>query len=401
MAVVALVVGYGASQINHTLVFARRSLGLSEGGMFTVLAVTRVLSLAGLGFAVVADRKGRRIPFLVAFALLPAANLLTALLPGVFSFAITQGVTRIAVIGVASIGIVILAEELTPGMRALGLGIYAVAFQMGTGFGLILLPIAEASPDAWRALFAISGVGLLFVPLLVRFLRESRAYVQYERRVKFRDALRAGLGRHFWPLAGVAFFIAAFSSPAFDFALERLIDDLGWDAGTARFLILVFGGLGATGLIVGGRFADVAGRRPVTITALLLGMAGGVGFYSVTTGWLLAPAILLASFGASMLTPSFAAHRSELFPTRVRATAAGWVTNAGILGTIAGFAFGALVVDQIGLQRTISLLSLGVIVAVLLMRRLPETKGLDLVRSRAAHADATKPASRAEPTSAR
>jgi MFS family permease len=83
-----------------------------------------------------------------------------------------------------------------------------------------------------------------------------------------------------------------------------------------------------------------------------------------------------------MLVPAFAAHRSELFPTRVRATAAGWITNAAILGSIAGFAIGAVVVDRIGLPRTISLLAAGLLIAALLVTRLPETRGLDLVRSR-------------------
>lgn len=400
MVLVAFVVGYGAAQISHTLTFARKSLGLSEAGMFWVFGITRAASFLGLAFAVVADRRGRRTPFLVAFTLLPLGNLATALLPGQILFTISQSVTRIAVIAVAGLAVVILAEELGPGVRALGIGIYALAGAMGTGLGLILLPIAERSDNAYRLLFGLTAAGFVVLPLLIRFLRESRAYVQYSTAVTFRQALAAGLGRHFWPLAGMAFFIAAFSSPAFDFVLERLIDDLSWETGPARFLLIVFSGIGSAGLIIGGRLADTIGRRRTSVMALALGLIGGVGFYTVSSGWLLAPAIFIASLGTTMLTPAFAAHRAELFPTRVRATAAGWVTNVAILGSITGFTIGALLVDRIGLSATISSLGAGIVIAMFLVLKLPETRGMDLVKRRRAPAAATTTATRPVPTSA-
>ena len=384
MVVVAFVVGYGAAQISHTLTFARKSLGLTESGMFWIFGITRAASLLGVIFAIVADRRGRRIPFLIAFTMLPIGNLATALLPGQILFTVSQSVTRVAVVSVAALSVVILAEELSPHVRALGIGIYGLAGAMGTGLGLILLPVAETNEDAYRLLFGLTGLGLLALPLLIRFLRESRAYVQYSKPVTFRKALAAGLGKHFWPLAGMAFFIAAFSSPAFDFVLERLIDDLSWETAPARFLLIVFSGIGSAGLIIGGRLADTIGRRRTSVAAMILGVAGGIAFYTQSSGWVLAPAILIASLGATMLTPAFAAHRSELFPTRVRASAAGWVTNVAILGSISGFSIGALLVDDIGLSATISFLGLGVVIAMFLVLRLPETRGMDLVRRREA-----------------
>lgn len=382
MSLVAFFTGLAGTTISHTLPFARASLGLSEGDMFGIFAITRAVSLVGIAFTIYADREGRRRPFIAAFILLIAGNAATALLPGTVAFTVSQSATRIGVVAVAAVAVVVLAEELTPSVRAYGMGIYALAGSMGAGLGLILLPIAERSDSSWRILFGISALGLVALPLLNQFLGESRAFRKFETHVTFRRALGAGLSKHFWPLAGIAFFVAAFSSPAFDFVFERLIDDLMWDAGPARFLLIVFSGLGALGLLFGGRMADSVGRRQTTLVALALGGVGGVGFYTLDSGWLLAPAVLLASFGASMLVPAFAAHRSELFPTRVRATAAGWITNAAIFGSIAGFATGAFVVDRIGLPATISTLALGLIVAAVLVARLPETRGIDLIRAR-------------------
>ncbi len=399
MLFVALIAGYGGSQLSHTLPFARHALDITEGGMNWVFAATRLASFIGLLFMVIADRRGRRIPFLVAFALLPVGNLLTAVAPDPATFTAAQSLTRIAVIAVAGLAIVMLAEELSPRIRALGIGLYALAGAAGSGLGLALLPIADGSDDAFRLLFAFTGVGLLGLPMLFRFLKESRAFVSYTKKVTFRSALRAGLGRHFWPLAAIAFLIAMFSSPATSFVMERLVDDLAWETAPARFLLMVFSGLGTAGVIIGGRMADQIGRKRTTIAAMATGLVGGVAFYTQDSGWILAPAIFLATMGLGMLTPAMASHRSELFPTRVRATAAGWITNVAICGSITGFVIGGVVVDRIGLSTTITALAGGLLIAMLLVTLLPETRGMDLVRSRGARRSATRPESGNEPPS--
>ncbi len=378
---VAIVAGYGGSQLSHTLPFARKALELTEGGMNWVFAATRLASFVGLAFMVFADRRGRRTPFLLAFALLPVGSLLTSVAPDPVTFTLAQSLTRIAVIAVAGLAVVLLAEELTPQVRAMGIGLYALAGAAGSGLGLVLLPIADRSDDSYRLLFALTGVGLLALPLLVRFLSESRAFVSYERKVTFRTALKAGLGRHFWPFAGIAFLIAMYSSPATSFVMERLVDDLEWETAPARFLLMVFSGVGTAGVIIGGRMADLIGRKQTAISAMLIGLVGGVAFYTQDSGWILGPAIFLATMGLGMLTPAMASHRSELFPTRVRATAAGWITNIAIAGSITGFVIGGVVVDTVGLPTTITALGGGVVLAMLLVTTLPETRGMDLVRS--------------------
>lgn len=380
-AIMGFISAYAASQMPHTLPFVRTSLGLSEGGMSGVFAAVRAASLIGVVFTMAADRIGRRRPLLAAFALMSVASLMTAFVPTLPAYVLSQSLVRISVVAIAAISIVLIAEEMPAGHRALALGVYGLSGSLGVGFGLLLLPLAEGTDSAWRILFGIGSLGLLAFPLLNRFLPESKAFIPAPP-FPFIKALGMGLGKHFWPLAGVAFFVAAFSSPAFDFVLERLINGLSWDTGAARFLLIVFSGLGAIGLLVGGRLADKYGRRPTSVAALAIGLVGGIGFYTIDSGWFLAGSIFLATLGATMLTPSFAAQRAELFPTRIRATAGGWITNVAILGSISGFGFGALMIDRYGLTATVSLLSVGLVVAIVLMLRLPETMGMDLVRKK-------------------
>ena len=391
MSIVGFFTGYAGSQMSHTLPFARLSLDLTEGQMSLVFAIVRAASLLGILFAMAADRKGRRKPLLGAFVLVAFGSLATAFIPSVAAFVISQSAVRIGVVAVAGLSIVYIAEELRAGVRAFGIGIYGLAGSMGVGLGLLLLPIAEENEDAWKILFGIATLGVLAFPLLNRYLPESKAYVQTTS-ISFIKALGLGLSRHFWPLAGVSFFVAAFSAPAFDFVLERLINDLAWDTGAARFLLIVSSGFGAVGLLIGGRLADTYGRRPVTVAALAIGLVGGVGFYLLDSGWFLAINVFLATLGATMLTPSYGAMRAELFPTRVRATAGGWLTNIAIVGSISGFAIGAVLIDRIGLPMTVALLGLGILVSIGLMLMLPETQGMDLVRKRIPRSSTSQPA---------
>lgn len=379
MSVVAFVAGYGASTISHTLPFARTALDLTEGGMFWIFGVTRAVSLAGLLFAIAADRTGRRDALLFAFALVPTGNLLTGLLPNPVLFAITQSITRVGVVAVAALAVVILAEELTAERRAFGIGIYALAGSMGAGLGLLILPLAERGDDVWRILFGLTALGLLALPLLNRFLHESRAYAPQSAAGNYAEVLGSNSREYFNRLATVAFFVAAFAAPAFDFVLERLINDLEWTSRSATWLLVIFSGIGTVGLLVGGRLADNLGRRTTIVTAIALGGIGGVAFYFVSSPAALAVSVFVGTFGATMLTPAFAAQRSELFPTRIRATAAGMITNVAILGSLTGFTVGALVVDSIGLPRTVAVLSLGLLAAAYLVLQLPETRGKDLV----------------------
>jgi len=381
--IIGFIAAYGASQMAHTLPFVRLSFDLTEGQMSLMFAGIRAASLLGVIFAMTADRSGRRKPLLAAFALMAFGSMMTAFIPTVPVFIISQALVRISIVAIASISIVLIAEELQPGVRAFGLGLYGLAGSLGVGLGLVLLPIAEKSDDAWRILFAIATLGMLLFPLLARFLPESGAFAPAST-IPFVKALGMGLSKHFWPLAGVAFFVAAFSSPAFDFVLERLINDLQWESGAARFLLIVFSGIGAAGLLIGGKMADRIGRKPTIITALIIGLVGGAGFYLLDSGWFLAASIFLATLGATMLTPSFGAQRAELFPTRVRATASAWITNVAIIGSIAGFATGGILIDRIGLPATVSSLGAGILISIYLVTRLPETQGMDLVRRKAA-----------------
>lgn len=378
-AIIALTQGWSGAAITHALPFAQESFGWTDARVFDLLATVRAFSLLALALSWYGDHRGRRRPLLIAFILLPVGNLATALFVNPVAFTGLQAFARIGTIALGSLAIVVLAEEVEPGIRSYAIGIYAMFGSMGTGLGLLLRPLASAGPDSWRIIFALSAIPLLAAPFLARRLGESRAYVQRVARPDLAMVLRAPHGRRFWPMAGLAFSISAFTAPAANLALIRLEGGLGWSAATASLLLAASSAPGVTiGVLAGGRMSDLVGRRPTEALSIVVGVAGGVAFYFLESGWAMGLGIFVSTLGAFAFGPAFGSHRSELFPTEIRSTAAAWIVNASIAGGLVGFAAGRFVVDAWGVPTTIASLGGVLLVASLLILLLPETKGLDL-----------------------
>jgi MFS family permease len=383
-AIVALTQGWSGAAITHALPFAQDDFGWSDARVFDVLATVRAVSLLALALSWYGDHRGRRRPLLVAFVLLPLGNLATAIFADPLAFTGLQAMSRIGTIALGSLAIVVLSEEVEPAIRAYAIGIYAMFGSLGTGLGLLLRPLGDAGGDAWRILFVLSALPLLAAPFLRSRIGESRAYVQRVARPKLAAVARAPHGRRFWPMAGLAFAISAFTAPAANLALVRLENDLGWSAASASLLLALASAPGvAIGLLAGGRLSDIAGRRPAEAASLWIGVIGGVAFYFLESGLLMGLAIFVSTVGAFGAGPAFGSHRSELFPTEIRSTAAAWIVNASIGGGLVGFAAGRFVVDAWGVPTTIAVLGALLLVATSLILLLPETKGLHLSSSEA------------------
>lgn len=371
--------GWASNVFTHTLAYTRVTFRLSDQGIADVEAVVRATALLALALSWWADRHGRRGPLLLAFLLIPAANLATAFVPSLAGFAALQGIARIGTIALGALGLVMVAEEVNPAVRGYASATFALGLSMGTGFGLLITPIAQAGAESWRILFGISSVPLLLLPLLALRLRESRAF-RPGTRAPLTLALQGGLARYFWPMAGVSFAVAAFTGPGAGFLNPRLVNDLGWGQGSAS-LLLVLASTPAVllGLLGGGRAADVVGRRVTELAAAVLGVSGGIAAYFSEEGWVIGLGVFLSILGASAFAPAFTAQRAELFPTEARATAGAWLVNAGILGGLGGFLAGRFAIGAWGVPVTIAGLGLLLLASTSLLVLLPETKGSEVV----------------------
>ena len=379
LAAAAFSQGWAANVFTHTLAYTRETFGLTDQGIADVEAVVRATALLALLLSWWADRRGRRAPLLIAFALIPTANLMTAFAPSLPVFAALQGVARIGTIALGALGLLLIAEEVNPAVRGYAAGIFAMGLSMGTGFGLIVTPQAQASDEAWRWLFGASALPLLLLPVLYLRLRESRAF-RPGTHASLGAALQAGRAARFWPMAGLSFAVAAFTGPAAGFINPRLVNDLGWAQGGAS-LLLVLASTPAVplGLLAGGRAADLIGRRPTELVAMIVGVGGGVLVYFSEAGWAMGVGIFLSILGSSAFAPAFGAQRAELFPTEMRATATAWMVNAGILGGLGGFLAGRFAIGAWGVPVTIAGLGGLLLASAALLLLIPETRGADLI----------------------
>ena len=368
--------GFAQSHATNTLPFSRLTFGLSEAEMANVLAITRIGALAALFIAMAADRRGRKAPLIFSFAVMVLAAGATGWAATATQFTIFQTVMRGATTTAGVLIVVLLAETFRPGFRAFGMGMYAAAASLGAGLSLLLLPLAEQSPDSWQTLFRLSLLGLIALPLLV--VLPNLPTPDAPRRAVWRPLAKPH-SAHFWPLGIAAAGFAAFVAVQVGFAQERFINDLGLAASTIVPISLVASTLGGAGFFLGGSFADRFGRRPVSIGAFGLAGVGGIGMYYADSLFVIAVSIFLAAFGAFAAGPAAAAHRNELFPTEVRASAIAWVTNLQVTGTVIGLATAGLLLDRIGLSATVLVLGSGILVAMGLTAVLPETKGTVLL----------------------
>jgi EmrB/QacA subfamily drug resistance transporter len=147
----------------------------------------------------------------------------------------------------------------------------------------------------------------------------------------------------------VAQFMVVLDATIVNVALPSIRVDLGFDATSLQWVVnaytLLFGGF----LLLGGRVADLVGRRRMFLAGLGLfavaSLAGGLA----TSQGLLVGARAVQGFGAALMSPAALALVVTAFPPgRERATAMGiWASLAGLGGTV-GVVAGGVLVDAVG-----------------------------------------------------
>ncbi|MFZ0492331.1 MAG: MFS transporter [Acidimicrobiia bacterium] len=377
-AVMAYVQGYAFAQAANNVPFIRRSLAETAAQMSLLLAITRMGAIAAVVLSLAGDRGGRRRILLFSYGVMAVASAATATADTALWFTVWQSITRMTGSSVSVLSLVMLAETLQPGLRAYGIAVFGAAVSFGAGSALVAVPINDLGPDMWRVLFAVTLLGLLALPALVKRVAESPLFGSGSVESALWAPLRGGAARRFWPVAAVSFLAAAFAATASSFSMERLVDNLGLSTIVAVLILAIGGTVGGIGFFAGGRLADTWGRRPTTAMALLSAGVGGIGLYRLESPGLLVLAAALSGFGAFAIVPSLGALRNEVFPTSIRATAAMWLNSAGVMGAVFGLALGKYLIGNFGLSTTVTLLSIGMAVAALLMMLVPETKGLHL-----------------------
>ena len=374
LAALAIVMGYLNTLFTQTVTFAGADFGAGSQAQGIAGGVVRLGGFLALAVVTAADHRGRRRVILAASLAGCALAVTGAVVPSLPWLTASQAVTRgFAGALLLLIGIVA-AEEVPARCRAYAVSLLAMAGGLGAGMAIMALKLADLDTGGWRALYLLPVLAFPLILNVARRLPESRRFLARHPEVQI-----AGHGGRLWLLAVSGLLINLFIAPQSQFNNQFLRTERGFTGGGIALLTLVAGTPAVIGIVVGGRLADLRGRRLVGAVALLGGASCTVAYYfsngPAMVGWLLAGNIVSA---ASI--PALGVYGPELFPTSLRGRANGLVSLCALGGSAAGLALVGTLGEHFGrLGPAMSILAVGpLLVAVLILVAYPETAGREL-----------------------
>ena len=368
------------------------SIAAEVGLSFTILGVglgtIRLAALGSLPLAALADRVGRRRVMLGCTALGLAVTALAALSPSYWWFVALFALGRPLLAGTNAISGVIAAEETHSRDRAKAIALVTAAWGGGTGLIAVVRGVAGTALS-WRGLFGLTLIPLLALPLLGRRLEEPDRFerirgaagvaVAHSRHLLGRAP--AALRRRLWLICLLITMLGLVTGPANALLFVYSESVLGLPRLATAGMVVAAGLLGLGGLVAGRWAADRLGRRVTAGTSQAVIALAAMLTYSGSAAAAIA-GYLLAVVAASVFAPAIGALAAELFPTGIRATVAGWMSVAGVLGAVGGLVlFGVLVTALDDFLVAAAAVALPVLALSPLYARFPETQGMELEES--------------------
>jgi MFS family permease len=373
LAMASMSATFANTLFTQTANFAADAFGISDRGQGLGGAIVRLGVLIALPIAVLADRHGRRRTIVLTAWLAPLFCALGALSPNFWVLVGSQTVGRPLGIALALLAGVAAAEDMPRNSRAYAVSVLAMSAGLGAGVAVGALKLADLGPNGWRLIYLLSLIWIPVAISLMRRLLETRRFETVHRIAQPLDRRRLLL------VATVALTANLFVAPA-SFFQNRYLDDVrGYSGGGIAMFTLLTGTPASLGLIVGGKLADVFGRRLIILVCTPISAACiVVGFSSHgSTMWL---AALLGGFTAAIAYPAYQVYRAELFPTGNRGRANGIVTTTALLSGSVGILVVGWARDHgYSFGHVMGLMAVGQLAAAwLAYRHYPETAHLEL-----------------------
>jgi MFS family permease len=374
---------------SHGETVSPEQIGWYGGIIFSIFLIG--WAIGGIVFGVMADYFGRTKTLIITILIYAIFTGLAALSQDWWHLAIYRFLTALGIGGEWAAGAALVAETWPEEKRAKAAGIlqsaWAVGFFLAAAFNLLL------KGYGWRVLFVI-GIFPAFVSLLVRWhVKEPDRWAKVHSQtttinpIRMTDIFRPPLRRS--TLVGSALtFVAVFGLwGATNWAptLIRELPDLkGSDAATlsasVSYAIMALNGGAVLGYLAFGPLADRFGRRAVFAFMCLgsLVMLPVTYLLPTTYAGVLMLLPLLGFFNNGIFS-GFPIYLPELYPTRLRATGAGFCFNAGrALASTSPFLTGWLVMELGTFGRAASTVAAIYVVGLVVLIFAPETKGKPL-----------------------
>jgi MFS family permease len=356
-------------------------VGLSGSQLGIGLAILRFAALGALPLASLADRWGRvtmmRRTLFVGLLITACA----ALSPSYWFFVACFALARPLLSSTATLVQVVTVELSSTTARIDRLVIVSAGAGIGAGLAAIFAGVLRG-PDSFRYLFALALVPVFFLRPLLRSVPEP-AFQGAAGPLARLGAVPRGLRARVTLVGVIIFVVGVISGPASGFTFVYGEGILKISPVVVSLVVALSALTGLAGLLLSRYFAVAIGRRGTIIigtlaTAALACVAYGGGKTAFVIGYMGGVA------AGGLLAPALAALSTELFPHSSRATAAGWIVVAGVVGAIVGLIIFGVVGDSVhvtgaGSLRLAALLTFLPLLPLLgLLYRLPESSGMEL-----------------------
>lgn len=294
-------------------------------------------TLLGMGFSGpimgwLADNRGRKFALVVCLIVFIALTAAIYVVQDFWVFMVLRFVAGLGLGGVWSIISAFVLETWPPHQRGKAVAFVLASFPIG---GVAAAQLATLLMPNWRVMFLVAGLSAA-IPLLIAIFLFKESDVWKEERATREPGDNANLGELFKPgiarvtilasLVATAAFVAYYGAstwlPSY-LQTERGLEPQA----VGQFMTWLNLGMFA-GYIVFGWLADKIGKK----NALLLSLFGSgvlMPLYGVVTDQ--SALLWLGPLYAFFMTFAglFGSYLGELFPTRIRATGAGFTFNVG------------------------------------------------------------------------
>jgi AAHS family benzoate transporter-like MFS transporter len=346
------------------------------------------------------DLLGRRRLFAASVALFSLAMLGCGLAPSFGAFAAFRFVAGFGIGGLLPTAIALTSEFAAPRHRSRILGAVLTGPPLG-GLLASLASVALLAEHGFQLVYGLGVVPLLLVPVALRLLPESPAYLRSRGRTAEADAIAAafGLPAPAAPVqqpagrrspvatlfadgmgpATIGIWIVTVCSLLTLFGLSTWLPQImrtaGYGLSSSVAFLLVYSAGGIVGTLVAANLAQRLGAKTMVLT----------GFAAATIALALLAAqpptgvvlvlVAVAGFGGLGTQNLLNDHVAGFYPAGARATGLGWALGVGRLGAIAGPTYGALFVGG-GSAVVASAVAFAVpaLLGALVMSRLPRSR---------------------------
>lgn len=324
------------------------------------------MMIGAMTFGTLSDKWGRKRTIILCVILFSATTVINGFATTPWQFGILRFIAGMGIGGVMP-NVVALMTEYSPKksrstLVALMFSGYAVGGMMSAGLGIWIVPTF-----GWQVMFFLAIAPLLVLPLVVRFLPDSVAFLMREKREgEVRTILRAiEPGQAIaesdtlsLPLAKVskapvlelfkegrllstlmfwtAFFMCLLMVYALGSWLPKLMSMAGYALSSSLMFLMVLNIGAIVGAVGGGWLADRFNPRSVLVIFFILAAVSLslLGFENPM--WVLYSLVAVAgatTIGSQILLYAYVA---QFYPVNIRSTGLGWASGIGRNGAIVG-----------------------------------------------------------------